>query len=230
MPGPRSGHRFSSRDRTCCAPASSARGGCARRNWPRNGRGRLLIRPSRTSRARWRPPVSRSTTPSRPRSPTRWCMRCGRGISGSWRRAIRSMPRFRPGPGPCSTVPTPPTCGRYPGDLPITRGDASVKNYLVISADCHAGLPNEQYREWLDPEFRDTFDQQLAARAAMEVELAERGLRNPEFAEEWEHENAEGLRGGWDAGRRDEELNADGVVGEVIFPDADAVTGGGAGA
>jgi predicted TIM-barrel fold metal-dependent hydrolase len=101
-----------------------------------------------------------------------------------------------------------------------------VKNYMVISADCHAGLPNEQYRQWLDPEFRDTFDQHLAARAAMEAELAERGLRNEEFAEEWEHENAEGLRGGWDASRRDEELNADGVVGEVIFPDADAVTGG----
>ena len=72
-----------------------------------------------------------------------------------------------------------------------------MKNYMVISADCHAGLPNEQYRQWLDPEFRDTFDQHLAARAAMEAELAERGLRNEEFAEEWEHENAVGLRGGW---------------------------------
>ena len=34
------------------------------------------------------------------------------------------------------------------------------------------------------------------------------------------------MRGGWDAGRRDKELDADGVVGEVIFPDADAVRGG----
>ena len=57
-------------------------------------------------------------------------------------------------------------------------------------------------------------------------DLAEQGLRNPEFAEEWEEENAEGLRGGWEADRRDRELDADGVVGEVIFPDADAVTGG----
>ena len=63
---------------------------------------------------------------------------------------------------------------------PIERGRiAHVNNYMVISADCHAGLPNEQYRDWLDPEFRDAFDQQLAARAAMEAELAERGLRNP---------------------------------------------------
>src|SRR6202044_4138442 len=71
-----------------------------------------------------------------------------------------------------------------------------------------------------------TFEECQAARAAMEAELAERGLRNEEFAEEWEAENAEGLRGGWDARRRDKELDADGVVGEVIFPDADAVRGG----
>jgi predicted TIM-barrel fold metal-dependent hydrolase len=107
-----------------------------------------------------------------------------------------------------------------------SREETTVDKYLVISADCHAGLPNAEYREWLDPAYRDTFDEYLAARALMEVELAERGLRNQEFAEEWESENAEGLRGGWDARRRDEELDADGVVGEVIFPDADAVTAG----
>ena len=51
-------------------------------------------------------------------------------------------------------------------------------------------------------------------------------MGNEEFAEEWYSENEEGLRGGWDAARRDKELDADGVVGEVIFPDADAVLGG----
>ena len=98
-------------------------------------------------------------------------------------------------------------------------------SYLVISADCHAGLPNEQYREWLDPEYRETFDAYLTERARM-MELANRGLLNEEFAEEWERDNADGLRGGWDAARRDKELDADGVAGEVIFPDADAVSGG----
>ena len=75
------------------------------------------------------------------------------------------------------------------------RGD----RYLIISSDCHAGLPNEQYRDWLDPEYRDAFDQSLADRARM-MELAARGILNEEFAEEWERENEEGLRGGWDAG------------------------------
>src|SRR5882762_6471088 len=100
-----------------------------------------------------------------------------------------------------------------------------MDRYLVISSDCHAGLPNEQYREWLDPEYRDAFDQSLADRARM-MELAQRGILNEEFAEEWHHDNEEGLRGGWDASRRDKELDADGVVGEVIFPDADAVGAG----
>jgi predicted TIM-barrel fold metal-dependent hydrolase len=101
-----------------------------------------------------------------------------------------------------------------------------MHRYLVISADCHAGLPNKDYREWLDPQYRETFDEFLAARALMEAELAKRGLRNEEFAESWEAENHEGLQGGFDGARRDIELNADGVVGEVIFPDADAVSGG----
>ncbi len=101
-----------------------------------------------------------------------------------------------------------------------------MSRYLVISSDCHAGLPNEQYRDWLDPAHRGAFDEAQAARSAMEQELVARGLRNEAFAEEWERENEEGLRGGWDAARRDKELDADGVAGEVIFPDADAVTGG----
>jgi predicted TIM-barrel fold metal-dependent hydrolase len=99
------------------------------------------------------------------------------------------------------------------------------ERYLVISSDCHAGLPNADYRGWLDPEHRPAFDEFLAARTKM-LELAQRGMLNESFAEEWERDNEEGLRGGWDAGRRDKELDADGVAGEVIFPDADAVTAG----
>ena len=97
--------------------------------------------------------------------------------------------------------------------------------YLVISADCHAGLPNEQYREWLDPDVREAFDESIIARTRQQ-EMAAQGFLNTNFAEEWNAENEEGLRGGWDGERRDKELSADGVVGEVIFPDADSVTSG----
>ncbi len=100
-----------------------------------------------------------------------------------------------------------------------------MDNYLVISADCHAGLPNAEYREWLDAEVHEQFDAALAERAR-QAEMAAQGFLNQEFADEWHSENEEGLRGGWDAGRRDKELDADGVAGEVIFPDADSVTSG----
>lgn len=100
-----------------------------------------------------------------------------------------------------------------------------TERFLVISADCHAGLPNERYREWLDPSVRDAFDEALVARQKQQ-ELAMQGFLNQEFAEEWHAENEEGLRGAWDAERRDKELDADGVAGEVIFPDGDSVTGG----
>ena len=98
------------------------------------------------------------------------------------------------------------------------------ERYMVISSDCHAGLPNEEYRPYLDPQYRDAFDVFLAEREAARQQFAIMG--NKEFEDEWFSENEEGLRGGWDAERRDKELDADGVVGEVIFPDADAVLGG----
>lgn len=100
-----------------------------------------------------------------------------------------------------------------------------MTRYMIISSDCHAGLPNKEYRDWLDPKYRDAFDAFLKQRNEM-LALAPRGLLNEEFAEEWFRENEEGLRGGWDAARRDKELDADGVAGEVIFPDSDAVSAG----
>ncbi|HEY7106390.1 MAG TPA: amidohydrolase family protein [Acidimicrobiia bacterium] len=95
-----------------------------------------------------------------------------------------------------------------------------MEPYLVISSDCHAGLPTEQYRAYIDPDQRPAFDEMLAAR-----EAAASARTSNEFADRWLAEHAEGLTGAWDGHRRDKELDADGVVGEVIFPDADAVTG-----
>src|SRR5439155_9652144 len=62
-----------------------------------------------------------------------------------------------------------------------------------------------------------------ARRRAMIAQLI---AADEDFATRWEEENAEGLRGAWDAARRDKELDGDGVAGEVIFPDADSVMGG----
>ena len=98
-------------------------------------------------------------------------------------------------------------------------------NYLIISSDTHAGLPDAQYKEYLEPRYREAFDEDLVQRAALRAQMNAQ-VKELEFVKDWYDENEEGLRGGWDAARRDAELEADGVVGEVIFPDADAVLGG----
>ena len=95
--------------------------------------------------------------------------------------------------------------------------------YLIVSADTHAGLPTEQYRHYLDARFHPAFDEFLAGRDAELRAITDRGIRNEKFAEAWFEEHEEELRGGWDAAQRDKELDGDGVAGEVIFPDADAV-------
>jgi predicted TIM-barrel fold metal-dependent hydrolase len=73
--------------------------------------------------------------------------------------------------------------------------------YLLISADCHAGGSHEQYREYLDAAYRDEFD-------------AWRGRYSNPFRDL----QADGRNRNWDHDRRTRELEADGVVGEVLFP------------
>ena len=98
-----------------------------------------------------------------------------------------------------------------------------MQPYVVISADSHAGLPTELYRDYLETIHHRAFDEFLAERAGIVGEIRRMGTSSEQFAKQWFSENAEGLEGGWDAGRRNKELDADGVSAEVIFPDADAV-------
>jgi predicted TIM-barrel fold metal-dependent hydrolase len=94
--------------------------------------------------------------------------------------------------------------------------------YVIISADAHAGLPCEDYRPYLDERYYPAFDEFLAERQAnrdLQMKL------NYDYITHWETDHEEGLRGAYDAEQRDKEMDADGVAAEVIFPDADAITG-----
>ena len=74
-------------------------------------------------------------------------------------------------------------------------------HYTIITADSHAGGSHAQYREYLDPKYRDDFD-------------AWRGkYRNPfkDLKDDRRERN-------WDSARRWREEEADGVIAEVIFP------------
>ncbi len=73
--------------------------------------------------------------------------------------------------------------------------------YVTITADTHAGAAIDTYRGYLDPSWRDDFD-------------AWRGeYKNPAK----KHVGSKKTKN-WDSDERRTDLEADGVVGEVIFP------------
>lgn len=94
--------------------------------------------------------------------------------------------------------------------------------YTIISADTHAGLACEGYRPYLEQRYHRQFGEYLAEREANREELLK---LNYEYIMGWEQDNEDGLRGAFDPQQRDKELDADGVAAEVMFPDADAITG-----
>jgi predicted TIM-barrel fold metal-dependent hydrolase len=74
-------------------------------------------------------------------------------------------------------------------------------HYTIISADCHAGGSHEMYREYLDPAYLEDFDAWRAKYRNPFRDLQDGGrVRN------------------WDDERRIGDLEQDGIVAEVVFP------------
>lgn len=93
-----------------------------------------------------------------------------------------------------------------------------LDRYLVVSSDGHAGLPMADYREYVDPEFRDAFDAALPIQRAMTEQMAKKFLV-ADINEEWRKGRDEDLAGAWDSDARIRVVDADGVAAEVLFPD-----------
>jgi predicted TIM-barrel fold metal-dependent hydrolase len=92
-----------------------------------------------------------------------------------------------------------------------------MANYLVISADGHAGPPAEVYRGYLDPAFRVAFD-------AHQAEIEAGRMVNTAFVAEWDEETGDAeMKAGYDPAVRDAILDQEGVAAEVLFPDADVL-------
>ena len=73
--------------------------------------------------------------------------------------------------------------------------------YIVISSDCHAGATIDGYRDYLEKEWHDEFDEWAASYVNPFQDLTEEtAARN------------------WDSARRLRDLEDDGVVAEVLFP------------
>ncbi len=97
-----------------------------------------------------------------------------------------------------------------------------MDKYVVISADGHAGPPSSVYRDYLDPAFRERFDEHQR----MMVELREAmGRDDSAFRAEWEEETDGdgGLTAAFDSDTRAAILDVEGVAAEVLFPDADVL-------
>lgn len=91
-----------------------------------------------------------------------------------------------------------------------------MERYLVISSDCHAGLPPEQYRAYLDPQYRQAFDAALPVQIA-ETEKAAKKFLVADVNREWRKGRERQLTGAWDHDERIKVLDADGVAGEIVF-------------
>ena len=75
------------------------------------------------------------------------------------------------------------------------------ENYVVISADCHGGADVADYRRYLEARYHDDFDAWLST-----------------FVNPFDDNVGDDASRNWDSSRRLAEMEADGVVAEVLFP------------
>ena len=73
--------------------------------------------------------------------------------------------------------------------------------YTLVSADCHAGADLHTYRDYLTASYHDEFDAWAA-----------------EFDNPWEDLTDESKIRNWDNDVRQRQLEADGLAGEIVFP------------
>ncbi|MBW2385684.1 MAG: amidohydrolase [Deltaproteobacteria bacterium] len=93
-----------------------------------------------------------------------------------------------------------------------------MSRMLFISTDCHAGLLPGQYREYLDPQFREAYDADVAVQREIAKENRKVMLVE-EINAKWRQGIEQELTGAWDHAQRIKVLDGDGIAAEVIFPD-----------
>src|SRR5688500_4641961 len=76
-----------------------------------------------------------------------------------------------------------------------------LDRYLIITSDAHAGATMVDYKPYLDRRWHDEFDAWVA------------GITNP-----WADLVSEQAKCNWDSDARLKAMDADGVAGEIIFP------------
>jgi predicted TIM-barrel fold metal-dependent hydrolase len=115
----------------------------------------------------------------------------------------------------------------------VSYDTISSEKLLIVSSDGHIGPPAERYRDYFDPRYRADFDQWFeqyiplwmtkGTRAEDSVkETLTANMWGQEYQREFEARAAKipwGIEGKWDAAKRLQALDVDGVTSDVMFPD-----------
>lgn len=107
----------------------------------------------------------------------------------------------------------------------MTQAGLSDRKIAIISSDGHATARMDEYAPYLDPKYRDEFRDfcvEYREKGSYTFEVpAMRGRLDPYVIQEWVEDMLEPGRveGNFDPVRRLREMESEGVVGEVLFPD-----------
>ncbi|MEH6633941.1 MAG: amidohydrolase family protein [Halioglobus sp.] len=89
---------------------------------------------------------------------------------------------------------------------------------IVVSTDCHAGLPIADYKPYVESKYHEIMDIAVPVQLEM-MDKAEQSFLIKEINDEWRAPIAQQLTGAWDYHERQKMLAGDGISAEVIFPD-----------
>jgi predicted TIM-barrel fold metal-dependent hydrolase len=104
--------------------------------------------------------------------------------------------------------------------------DMPTERLMVVSSDGHAGAEIDDFREYLDPAYRDALNdyarvyKEIGGGRSTDLEPMSKKVTDIELAA-WKQDflDTGRLEGYSDPGRRCAELTREGVAGEVLFPD-----------
>lgn len=94
----------------------------------------------------------------------------------------------------------------------------SADRVIVVSSDCHAGLPIADYKPYVESKYHEILDMAVPITIEM-LQKAESTFLIKEINDEWRAPIKQQLTGAWDYQERLKMLAGDGIAAEVIFPD-----------
>ncbi|MFF3570955.1 amidohydrolase family protein [Nocardia jiangxiensis] len=105
---------------------------------------------------------------------------------------------------------------------PAAADQGAEKPFTIMSADSHVGLPPEEYRPYLDPQYRDAFDSYLEDNLVFQGMFRKLGYPwSPQVLDVIDKEGvycSGGVAGFYDPHRRLRVMERDGLVAEILHP------------